>query len=484
MDFVTLGYYYWFLPITMALYFALLKGKQENRIILLVIMSYIFFFLSSGWYFILLAVSTCTDWIAGKRISVSDDISVKKRWLYASLSINLGLLAVFKYLDFFIESLNLITLKLPSSPEISTLGLILPVGISFYTFQTMSYTIDIYRGSGKPYDKFTDFACYASFFPQLVAGPIVRSQEFIEQINKPREFSISRTRLGLTLIVYGLFKKIIIADNVAVHVNEIFAEGAALDNTALVWWGALCFGIQIYCDFSGYTDIALGSAHLMSIELPENFKTPYAATSPRDFWRRWHISLSTWLRDYLYIPLGGSRNGNRKLALALMATMILGGLWHGASWNFAIWGFLHGILLLGNRVLASNNLIISGFYKFPKIMTGFGWLVTQFSIFFTWLVFRIEDTTMLFRSMKSFIGIDAYWDLDELLSSLPYIKVTTAIMVFSFIILHGISGYVGSGKYWLARRNPFIWGIICGTALGLCVILRPIEAADFIYFRF
>ena len=484
MDFVTPGYYYWFLPITMTLYFALLKGKQENRIILLVIMSYIFFFLSSGWYFILLAVSTCTDWIAGKRISVSDDISVKKRWLYASLSINLGLLAVFKYLDFLIESLNLITLKLPSSPEISTLGLILPVGISFYTFQTMSYTIDIYRGSGKPYDKFTDFACYASFFPQLVAGPIVRSQEFIEQINKPREFSTSRTRLGLTLIVYGLFKKIIIADNVAVHVNEIFAEGAALDNTALVWWGALCFGIQIYCDFSGYTDIALGSAHLMSIELPENFKTPYAATSPRDFWRRWHISLSTWLRDYLYIPLGGSRNGNRKLALALMATMILGGLWHGASWNFAIWGFLHGILLLGNRVLASNNLIISGFYKFPKIMTGFGWLVTQFSIFFTWLVFRIEDTTMLFRSMKSFIGIDAYWDLDELLSSLPYIKVTTAIMVFSFIILHGISGYVGSGKYWLARRNPFIWGIICGTALGLCVILRPIEAADFIYFRF
>ncbi|MBT6684004.1 MAG: MBOAT family protein, partial [Euryarchaeota archaeon] len=198
MDFVTPGYYYWFLPITMALYFALLKGKQENRIILLVIMSYIFFFLSSGWYFILLAVSTCTDWIAGKRISVSDDISVKKRWLYASLSINLGLLAVFKYLDFLIESLNLITLKLPSSPEISTLGLILPVGISFYTFQTMSYTIDIYRGSGKPYDKFTDFACYASFFPQLVAGPIVRSQEFIEQINKPREFSISRTRLELT----------------------------------------------------------------------------------------------------------------------------------------------------------------------------------------------------------------------------------------------------------------------------------------------
>ena len=326
----------------MALYFFALRGKRDRRVVLLVAMSYLFFWMASGWHFLLLAISTCTDWIAGRRISDSDDQTTRKRWLIASLTINLGLLATFKYLDFIIESLNLVALRLPSSPEIDTVGLLLPVGISFYTFQTMSYTIDIFRGKSKPYQRFHDFACYASFFPQLVAGPIVRSHEFLGQIENPKEFSMGRARLGITLIVYGLFKKMVIADNVALHVNSIFSEGAALDNTALVWWGALCFGIQIYCDFSGYTDIALGSAHLLGVELPENFRTPYAATSPRDVWRRWHISLSTWLRDYLYIPLGVVGTG-LGMAIALMATMLLGGLWHGASWNFVLWGFLHGL---------------------------------------------------------------------------------------------------------------------------------------------
>jgi len=484
MDFTTSGYYYWFLPLAMALYFLLLKGKRDQRIILLVAMSYIFFWMASGWHFFLLAISTCTDWFAGRRISESEDETTRKRWLVGSLTINLGLLATFKYLDFIIESLNLLTLRLPSSPEFDTFGLLLPVGISFYTFQTMSYTIDIFRGKSKPYERFHDFACYASFFPQLVAGPIVRSHEFLEQIEKPKEFSFSRVRLGLTLIVYGLFKKMVISDNVALHVNSIFIEGAALDNSALVWWGALCFGIQIYCDFSGYTDIALGSAHLLGVELPENFRTPYAATSPRDFWRRWHISLSTWLRDYLYIPLGGNRHGTRTMVVALMLTMLLGGLWHGASWNFVIWGFLHGLLLLVNRALSANSTIVSSFARFPRLMTLAAWFSTQYFVFLTWLVFRIEDTPMLIRSMKSFVGFDSYWDLEGLYSSLPYIKVTTLVMVAGFLILHALSGYVGGGKYWLSRRHPVVWGLICGFTISLCVVLRPSEAADFIYFRF
>lgn len=484
MDFVTPGYYYWFLPISMLLYFVIFKGKRENRIIILIVMSYLFFFLASGWHLILLAISTITDWLAGDRISKSNNEKEKKRWLITSLIVNLGLLTSFKYLDFLIESFNLITLKLPASPEIETLGLMLPVGISFYTFQTMSYTIDIFRGNGKPYQRFTDFACYASFFPQLVAGPIVRSHEFIEQIENPKKFSVSRFRLGLTLIIYGLVKKIIIADNVAIHVNSIFLEGTSLDNTALVWWGALCFGIQIYCDFSGYTDMAQGSAHLMGIELPENFRTPYAATSPRDFWRRWHISLSTWLRDYLYIPLGGSRNGTKKMIFALMMTMLLGGLWHGASWNFVIWGFLHGLLLIGNRIISENNFIIQIFNDFPRLMTLTAWVVTQFSIFLTWLVFRIEDTSMLIRSMKSFIGLDSYWDINELISTLPEIKLLTGLLVLIFICFHLISGYVGGGKYWLARTHPVVWGVVVGISLGLCILLRPEEAVDFIYFRF
>ena len=484
MDFTTPGYYYWFLPLAMTLYFFILRGKRDQRVILLVAMSYLFFWMASGWHFLLLAISTCTDWVAGRRISDSEDETIRKRWLVGSLTINLGLLATFKYLDFIIESLNLLTLRLPSSPELNTFGLLLPVGISFYTFQTMSYTIDIFRGKSKPYERFHDFACYASFFPQLVAGPIVRSHEFLDQIENPKEFSFSRARLGLTLIVYGLFKKMVIADNVALHANHIFVEGVALDNSALVWWGALCFGIQIYCDFSGYTDIALGSAHLLGVELPENFRTPYAATSPRDFWRRWHISLSTWLRDYLYIPLGGSRNGTRTMAFALMMTMLLGGLWHGASWNFVIWGFLHGILLLINRYLSSNETILSSFSRFPKAMTFFSWLSTQYFVFLSWLVFRIEDNQMLNRCIKSFVGIDSYWDFGELASTLPYIKITTGVMVFGFLILHALSGYFGGGKYWLARRHPIIWGVTCGFTISLCIFLRPTEAVDFIYFRF
>ena len=484
MDFTSPGYYYWFLPIVMALYFFIPRGRREQRIVLLVAMSYLFFWMASGWHFLLLAVSTCTDWVAGKRIYESDDQSIRKRWLWGSLVINLGLLGTFKYLDFIIKSLNWAALTLPTSPEIKTFGLLLPVGISFYTFQTMSYTIDIYRGKSKPYERFHDFACYASFFPQLVAGPIVRSHEFLDQIQEPKDYSSSGARLGVTLIVYGLFKKLVVADNVSLHVNSVFYEGAALDNTALVWWGALCFGIQIYCDFSGYTDIALGSARLLGVELPENFRTPYAATSPRDFWRRWHISLSTWLRDYLYIPLGGSRNGQRAMVIALMATMLLGGLWHGASWNFVLWGFLHGMLLLANRALSSSRNIMSLFSKLPRTMTLASWMCTQYFVFLTWLVFRIEDTGMLVRSMKSFVGLDSYLDIDEAIGNLPHIKITTGAMVVGFAFLHMFSGHVGGGKYWLARRRPLAWGIICGVMTFLCIVMRPSETVDFIYFRF
>jgi alginate O-acetyltransferase complex protein AlgI len=484
MDFTDFGYYYWFLPLVMFGYFVLFRRERNHKIMLLITMSYLFFWMASGWHFILLLISTCTDWIAGGKISRSENQRTRKRWLQFSIILNLGLLATFKYLDFMIDSLNFLSLRLPNSPQIDTIGLLLPVGISFYTFQTMSYTIDIYRKKSEPYQRFIDFACYASFFPQLVAGPIVRSDEFIEQIENPQEFSISRMKLGITLIVYGLVKKFIIANNVALHVNFIFAEGSDLDNIALIWWGALAFGVQIYCDFSAYTDIAIGSAIIFGIQLPENFKTPYAATSPRDFWRRWHISLSTWLRDYLYIPLGGNRNGLKRLIFAVMVTMILGGLWHGASWNFVIWGLLHGLLLLINHFLSSNRHIGSLFLRFPKPMKFLGWFTTQYMIFFTWLIFRIEDTQMLVRSMKTFVGIDSHFNYNEMFESLPEIRLLTIILLFTFIIFHLLSGLVGGGKYWLARRGPITWGIICGISIALCVLLRPSETIDFIYFRF
>ena len=484
MDFVTTEYYLYFLPAAFILSIWLCFGIRKYQISILLLMSYLFFWFASGWHLILLLISTCVDWTAGKKIATSDDRSVRIKWLRASLVTNLTLLGVFKYLDFIIESINWFSLKIPGSPEIETLGLILPVGISFYTFQTMSYTIDIYRDKNKQFDSFLDFACYAAFFPQLVAGPIVRADHFREQIKAPLKIDSVRFRLGLTLIIYGIAKKFIVADNVALHANAVFVEGEHLANIGLVWWATLCFGIQIYCDFSAYTDIAIGSAHILGITLPENFKTPYAATSPQDFWRRWHISLSSWLRDYLYIPLGGSRNGVNRMIFALMMTMLLGGLWHGASWNFILWGFVHGLLLIVHRFGKDIAFVKTTFNKIGKFGLLTSWFITQVCIFFTWMIFRIENTSVLIPSMKTFFGIGGHFDLEEMYQFLPEIKLLTGLIVICFVLLHGISGKMGSGKLWLSRRHPVIWGVICGTALTLAFYLRPAETIDFIYFRF
>ncbi len=484
MDFTTLGYYSHFLPATLIAVFILGYRNKNMQISLLLISSYAFFWFASGWHVILLLISTLVDWNVSNKINSTNEISTKKRWLTLSMVINLGLLGIFKYLDLIIESLNWATLKIGGSPSIEAMGLILPVGISFYTFQTMSYTIDIYREKYKPYDNFISFACYAAFFPQLVAGPIVRADHFKEQISKPIKLQSNSFRFGITLIVLGLAKKMIIADNVAIHVDSIFIEGDHLKNTALVWWGSLAFGIQIYCDFSAYTDIAIGSAALFGIRLPENFDSPYIARSPQDFWRRWHISLSTWLRDYLYIPLGGSRNGTRKMLIALMITMLLGGLWHGASWNFVLWGFLHGILLIIHKYLSKTKYVELFFRKLPKISLFTGWAITQFMIFFTWLVFRVEDLDILIPSMKSFIGIDNYFSLNAGWALLPQGKYLTSLLVVVFAFGHLLSWKIGKFKYWMARSNPLIWGLSMGLAITGIVFLRPATTVDFIYFRF
>ena len=484
MDFITTDYYFWFLPIVFLATFTIGHKKRRKQILILLVSSYVFFWLASGWHILLLFVSTITDWTASKKIHNTDDSKIRKRWLRGSLIINLGLLGLFKYLDFLIQSLNWMTLKLASSPEIDTFGLLLPVGISFYTFQTMSYTIDIYNSKNKPYEDFLSFSCYAAFFPQLVAGPIVRADHFEKEIEKVLSPSSMSIRLGLTLIVYGLAKKLIIADNMAVHVNTIFDDVEGLTNIGLVWWGALAFGIQIYCDFSAYTDIAIGSAHLLGITLPENFDSPYTATSPQDFWRKWHISLSTWLRDYLYIPLGGSRNGPRVMFFALMTTMLLGGLWHGASWNFVLWGLIHGLLLIIHRVVKQNNTVTSLFTSKPRIFTLMGWIVTQYFIFMTWLIFRLEDSSILIPALKSYIGIGSHWDTQEMLEHLPEIKFLTFGIAVLFICGHLLSSKIGGFKHWISRQNTLVWGVLIGTMIGLSLTLRPAETADFIYFRF
>ncbi|MBN1883919.1 MAG: MBOAT family protein [Candidatus Krumholzibacteriota bacterium] len=350
-----------FFVVVLALYY-LLPFRWQNRMLL--VASYVFY----GWwdwrFLSLILISTIVDFVAGIRIhgagDAADPATARRRrgWLVASVCTNLGILGFFKYFDFFAGSLAGALGALGIESSVLRLDLVLPVGISFYTFQTMSYTIDIYRGKMEPTRHFPDFALFVAFFPQLVAGPIERARVLVPQILRPRTFSAHRFADGAHLIFWGLFKKVFVADNLARTADAVFADPNAS------WWsivvGVYAFAFQIYCDFSGYSDIARGCAKCLGFELMLNFDFPYIAVSPSDFWRRWHISLSSWLRDYLYIPLGGNRGGRAKTYRNLSLTMLLGGLWHGAAWNFVAWGAYHGLLLVGQRLLGGLARIVSG----------------------------------------------------------------------------------------------------------------------------
>ena len=290
----------------------------------------------------------------------------------------------------------------------------------------MSYTIDIYRGKNTPYDNFLSFACYAAFFPQLVAGPIVRSEHFEKEIEKPIFFNSNQMKLGLTLIIYGITKKMLIADNLAIHVNEIFTHETPLHNIGLIWWGSFAFGIQIYCDFSAYTDIAIGSAMLFGIKLPENFDSPYAAKISSRLWRRWHISLSTWLRDYLYITRR-KQKWNSSNDFRPNDYHDFGRIMAWSFWNFVLWGFCTAFYYW-HRVITKIEIIQKIFIFAPKFASIIGWCITQYFVFMTWLVFRVEDTQILIPSLRTFVGIESYWDYDEMISSLPEIKMLTSVL--------------------------------------------------------
>ncbi len=340
-----------FFPIVLGLYW-ILPFRAQNYMLLFA--SY-FFYGYWDWRFLsLIAISTIVDYFTGLKIQQENDSNSvdsqrkKKIWLTVSMCTNLGILGFFKYYNFFAESMTEALGGLGMTVDPLYLNIILPVGISFYTFQTMSYTIDIYRGEMKPTRQFWDFALYVSFFPQLVAGPIERAKALLPRILNKRTFCKAQFYEGLHLILLGLFKKVFVADNLAPYVDRVFR---AADPTGFeVLCGGWMFAFQVYCDFSGYSDIARGCAKCMGIELMINFNHPYVAGSPVERWQRWHISLSSWLRDYLYIPLGGSRGGKFKVYRNLALTMILGGLWHGAAWNFVLWGAWEGVMLVVHRL--------------------------------------------------------------------------------------------------------------------------------------
>jgi len=415
----------------------------------------------------------------------------KKILLISSLVGNLSMLGFFKYLDFGIDQINQFANILGFS-EIPSLELILPIGISFYTFQTISYTVDIYRGKLEPSKSLSEFALFVSFFPQLVAGPILRASQFLPQLREKivkdnissrlRNITIhdSALRFGISLMAIGFFKKMFFADNIAPMVNEIFSTPTGLESFSVIL-GAIAFGIQIYGDFSGYSDIAIGAAAILGFHIPANFNKPYFATSPVDFWRRWHISLSTWLRDYLYIPLGGNRKGDTRTYTNLITVMLIGGLWHGASWNFVVWGAIHGVSLAVQKVF-TNKFPILKKNKFTekksvKIISILG---TQYFVFMAWLAFRVEDFEALSYVLYKYI----IWDFatDATLRIISH-NIIPLILIIGFFILNYVSYKRNVIKY-MAEMKPIYWMGILITIMTLILLLYDMSPEDFIYFRF
>lgn len=382
-----------FLPVVFILYWFFTNKNLKVQNALLLISSY-FFYACWDWRFMfLLLFSTLLDYFTGLQMQNSRSPKNRKFWFWLSIIVNLGFLGFFKYYNFFAESFAGFLSHLGWKANPVLLNIILPVGISFYTFHGLSYVIDIYKNKIKAESNFIDYAVFVSFFPLLVAGPIERATHLLPQIKRERIFNYSQASNGLRQILWGLFKKIVIADNCAVYANEIFNNSADMNGSSLVL-GALFFTFQIYGDFSGYTDIALGTARLFGIELLRNFAFPYFSRDIAEFWRRWHISLSSWFRDYLYIPLGGSKGGNWRRIRNTFIIFIVSGFWHGANWTFIIWGFLNALYIMPSIILKTNRNhieIVAQGKLLPSIKEVFQMTATFVLTVFAWIFFRSEN---------------------------------------------------------------------------------------------
>ena len=454
--------------------------------------SYFFFYFSNNYLITLLIFSTLLDFYIGKAIFAAKDKKRKKILLILSLAGNLGLLGFFKYADFAILQFNILGQELNLNPDIPFLNLAIPIGISFYTFQTITYTVDIYREKLKPSDSIWEFALFVSFFPQLVAGPILRASHFLPQLREKisnnnistrlRTITIHDTalRFGITLMAIGFFKKMFFADNVAPMVNEIFNVPYGLESFSVII-GAIAFGVQIYCDFSGYSDIAIGAALILGFNIPANFNKPFFATSPSDYWSRWHISLSTWVRDYVYYPLVFKhRRSSIVVFSSLLFSMLLMGLWHGASWNFLIWGGLHGIFLAVFTVLRKKYYKPTEPFFKSKFGKIFSIIITQYLVFFTFIAFRVQDLDALPYLFYKYL----VWDfaINETVQILSHNQIPI-ILIVGFFILHYISYKKNIVKTLSEIKIVYWMGILLGM-MTLILFFYDLSPEEFIYFRF
>jgi alginate O-acetyltransferase complex protein AlgI len=426
----------------------------------------------------LILFSSVVDYLVGSAIGRTARPKRRKALLATSIVVNIGLLSFFKYTNFLADNLQAVLGLLGFTVDLGGYDILLPVGISFFTFQSMSYTIDVYRGKLEPCHEPRDFLLYVSFFPQLVAGPIVRASEFLPQLARRVRASWVDMEIGLAIFGRGAIKKMVISDQISPHVDVIFANPASFDALTLTQ-GVLGYSLQIYCDFSGYSDMAIGSARMMGFRFPDNFAMPYSAVTITEFWRRWHISLSSWLRDYLYIPLGGTRRGTVRTYVNVMATMLLGGLWHGASWNFVLWGGLHGGALAAHKAWGSvgqeRKRSAEDRRLWAWILLMASRLATLAVVLVGWIFFRAQSTE------------DAWAMLTRIMLGAPGTSMLSHTILPALVAVTFVHVLVGKDRRWVeGLPNASVGLRICvySGMLLLLVSLAATNTAPFIYFQF
>jgi D-alanyl-lipoteichoic acid acyltransferase DltB (MBOAT superfamily) len=472
-----------FLPTIFLLYWFLFQKNLKLQNALIVFASYVFY----GWwdwrFLSLIIFSTIVDYLVGQKLRTEEQQSKRKVLLWTSIIVNIGFLGFFKYYNFFIENFIDAFSLFGMQINANSLNIILPVGISFYTFQTLSYTIDVYKKKLDPTKDFIAFSAFVCFFPQLVAGPIERATNLLPQFYKKRTFEYDKAVDGIRQILWGLFKKLVIADNCAEFANHIFNNSSDMNGSALAI-GAIFFTFQIYGDFSGYSDIAIGTSRLFGFNLKQNFATPYFSRDIAEFWRRWHISLSTWFRDYLYIPLGGSRGGTLMKVRNTFAIFLVSGFWHGANWTFIIWGALNALyflpLLLTNNNRKNLGVVADG-KLFPSIREFFAMTSTFILTVFAWIFFRADNIDHAINYISNMLSLSFF--------TMPNnIEIRQALIIIVFIILFLLIEWIGRNKEYalqvIKSRSSYQQYLIIYILLLVIMLCMNTGEQEFIYFQF
>ena len=469
-----------FNTLTFAVFFAIVLALHSlplgwtTRKVNLLLASYLFYAAWNPPFIILLWISTVVDWFAAQALVHAEGPAKRRAWMMLSVVANLGMLLYFKYGTFLLHNFSALMAGLGIDYHPPALDIVLPIGISFYTFATMSYTLDVYLRRATPARSFLDYALFVTFFPHLVAGPIMRPTELVPQFERERRATANQLRFGLALMTLGLFQKVVLADTFLSNAVERVYDAGRVPGALDAWAGTLAFSGQIFCDFAGYSTTAIGAALCLGFAMSDNFRFPYAAVGFSDFWRRWHITLSSWLRDYLYIPLGGNRHGPARTYFALMATMLLGGLWHGANWTFVAWGGLHGLYLSAERALRNR---FAGYRPRPAATIAFG-LLTWMLVNVTWVFFRAKDFGAAWQMLRGMSGQNG--TAQPILDTV--FLVVVALVVAGIVISHWLMRKQ-TLESMLTRAHPTLVAMVWGIMIFAIIISQGTGNA-FIYFQF